>query len=544
VEYSKYTIKCAVVDESVSTCVMSLVCWKYLGSLTLSKSLNMLTTFDIHSFSPHSILPTFLVQLGGKTVEVEVEVVDVPLDYNLLLGHNWNYAMIVVVSSVFHTHFFPHEGKITTIEQLSFACSSPNASIGPSIPMIDNSQATTENIGVRMYSSLMGTFKFMSPSHHVYSMSSRPVLTGSSIPFRTSYFGDTSTLPSLTASCEGHPHTRITSPTSFSHVGYGSTTSSSHVEDQEPTATSHAGGTSLVIASHTAHASPTSISHVGNPSPNSISHVEDLILSFAIHVGSMSLATASHDGGIHMIEKPRRVRHNPKFLCILCKGDHLTFLCPDTIEVHEVFFFPEGPLGFELSLASQPSLVDTIVMPMQYLADTHLPLGDDASLDLDISHHIQPMVEEVVMPMQSSANPTLLLESDKPKEVTLSMQYSVNPTLLLEGNASYDHVLSISISLPSSLGSIPLSSSMLPPSPRVVSFDWYDLVEPQLPSSTPFQISDILQYIVDKVTFASILSSLTWKSLGFPKLVSTLRKLLAFHRSPAWEPWPPPLYDS
>jgi hypothetical protein len=108
-------------------------------------------------------------------VEVEVEVVDAPLDYNLLLGHNWTYAMVVIVSSIFCTLFFPHEGKIMTIDQLSFAYSSPNASIGTSIPVIDNSQPTTDNIGVEIYSSLMGTFEFTAPSHHVYAMSSRPI---------------------------------------------------------------------------------------------------------------------------------------------------------------------------------------------------------------------------------------------------------------------------------------------------------------------------------------------------------------------------------
>jgi hypothetical protein len=41
------------------------------------------------------------VQLGGKTVCVEVEVVDAPLDYNLLLGWSWNYAMQAVVATVF-----------------------------------------------------------------------------------------------------------------------------------------------------------------------------------------------------------------------------------------------------------------------------------------------------------------------------------------------------------------------------------------------------------------------------------------------------------
>jgi hypothetical protein len=87
-EYSKYTIKRAVIDEGATTYVMSLVYWKALGSPTLSKSLNMLTVYDSHSFHPHGILPTFSVQLGGKMVEVEVEVVDVPLDYNLSLALN------------------------------------------------------------------------------------------------------------------------------------------------------------------------------------------------------------------------------------------------------------------------------------------------------------------------------------------------------------------------------------------------------------------------------------------------------------------------
>ena len=46
----------------------------------------MLKAFDGHVFKPHGIVPTFPVTLGGKTVNVEVEVVDAPIDYNLLLG--------------------------------------------------------------------------------------------------------------------------------------------------------------------------------------------------------------------------------------------------------------------------------------------------------------------------------------------------------------------------------------------------------------------------------------------------------------------------
>jgi hypothetical protein len=151
-------------------------------------------------------------------VEVEVEVVDVPLDYNLLLGRNWTYAMIDVVSFILRILWFPHKGKIMTIDQLSFACSSPNSSLGQSIPMIDNSQSTTENIDVRMYSSLMGTFNFLAPNHQVYSMSSRPVLNGKSIPFCASYFDDPWTLPSLTLSCEGDLHAGMAMPLSAANI--------------------------------------------------------------------------------------------------------------------------------------------------------------------------------------------------------------------------------------------------------------------------------------------------------------------------------------
>jgi hypothetical protein len=90
-----------VVDEGASTCVMLLACWKAIGQPELSPSPTLLTVFDSRSFRPHGIIPSFPVQLGGKTVCVKVEVVDAPLDYNLLLGHSWTYAMQAVVATVF-----------------------------------------------------------------------------------------------------------------------------------------------------------------------------------------------------------------------------------------------------------------------------------------------------------------------------------------------------------------------------------------------------------------------------------------------------------
>ena len=90
-----------VIDEGAAASVMSLACWKGLVFPTLSKSVNMLTAFDGRSFRPHGILPSLEVQLGGKTIAIEVEVVDAPLDYNILLGRNRMYNMKVVASSLF-----------------------------------------------------------------------------------------------------------------------------------------------------------------------------------------------------------------------------------------------------------------------------------------------------------------------------------------------------------------------------------------------------------------------------------------------------------
>jgi hypothetical protein len=198
-------------------------------------------------------------------------------------------------------------------------------------------------------------------------------------------------------------------------------------------------------------------------------------------------------------------------------------------------------LGSDASLDHVVSQhVQPVVVLMQSLTGTTHVLESDVSLDHVVSHPDQPTVEEVVMPMKYSTNPTLLLKSKNSKEVTLLMQSSANPTLLLGGDASFDHVLSISSFVPSEQGSIPLSLSTLPPSPRMVSFGWNDLVDPLLPSSTPFQIMGICQYIVDEGSSTSILSSSAWQVLGSPKIVLATSELLHFDRSPAWEPWPPP----
>jgi hypothetical protein len=97
-----------MVDEGASTCIMSISCWKALGSPKLNTSATLLKEFNRHMFQTHGIITTLPIELGGKTIYVDVEVFDAPLWYNLLLGCTLFYEMNVVVSSIFRVLHFPH----------------------------------------------------------------------------------------------------------------------------------------------------------------------------------------------------------------------------------------------------------------------------------------------------------------------------------------------------------------------------------------------------------------------------------------------------
>jgi hypothetical protein len=116
-------------------------------------------------------LQSLAVQLGGKTVTVDVDVVDGPLDYNVLLGRSWFYAMTVIASSVFRCVQFPHQGNIATIDQLDFCTPDARIAANNNIPFLGDHPVTYESIGVGLlkYSSLMGTFPTPLPpiAHHI-----------------------------------------------------------------------------------------------------------------------------------------------------------------------------------------------------------------------------------------------------------------------------------------------------------------------------------------------------------------------------------------
>ena len=91
----------AVVDEGASTRIMSSACWKAIGSPALNQSPNALEAFDGRESCPFGILASLPIALQGKTINVEVEVVDAKLNYNLLLRRNRTQAMLCISSTLF-----------------------------------------------------------------------------------------------------------------------------------------------------------------------------------------------------------------------------------------------------------------------------------------------------------------------------------------------------------------------------------------------------------------------------------------------------------
>jgi len=109
-----------ILDEGASVSLMPATTWQALGSPQLVAVTPNLTAFDGGTSQPLGILPNFPITLEGKIVYIDVSVTQGALDFSLLLGYDYVYAMGPLVSSLFHVVLFPHDGRIVTIDQLSF----------------------------------------------------------------------------------------------------------------------------------------------------------------------------------------------------------------------------------------------------------------------------------------------------------------------------------------------------------------------------------------------------------------------------------------
>jgi hypothetical protein len=109
-----------MIDEGASISILYYVAWYSLGCPQLALVTQNLLSFNRRTSQPLGILPQFPVTLGGKTIFIDVMVVRDPLDFALLLGWDYVYAMKAIISTLFHVISFPHNQRIVTIDQLSF----------------------------------------------------------------------------------------------------------------------------------------------------------------------------------------------------------------------------------------------------------------------------------------------------------------------------------------------------------------------------------------------------------------------------------------
>jgi hypothetical protein len=109
-----------LIDEGASISILPSVAWYALGFPQLAPVTQNLLAFNKRTSQPLGILPQFPVTLGGKTVFIDVMVVRDPFDFALFLGWDYVYAMKAIVSTLFCVISFPHNGRIVTIDQLSF----------------------------------------------------------------------------------------------------------------------------------------------------------------------------------------------------------------------------------------------------------------------------------------------------------------------------------------------------------------------------------------------------------------------------------------
>ena len=59
--------------------------------------------YDRNPTKDQGILPHVPITLARKTVLINIKVINAQLDYNLLLGRSYMYAMQVVVSTIFRS---------------------------------------------------------------------------------------------------------------------------------------------------------------------------------------------------------------------------------------------------------------------------------------------------------------------------------------------------------------------------------------------------------------------------------------------------------
>jgi hypothetical protein len=192
--------------------------------------------------------------------------------------------------------------------------------------------------------------------------------------------------------------------------------------------------------------------------------------------------------------------------------------------------------------ATRPLMSAKVTDLVPSLVSPTLPLKSAKVVDL-VSPLVGPIPPlrnvKVTDPVPSLVSPTLPLKSAQvvyPSPPLVNpIQSSVDPTLLLESKPDTAHVFLVNTdsTMP---GGIPPPLVQPPPSTEAILFDLGALTGPHFPSHVPFQITvqvrgrDVPQTLIDEGASISILSSVSWYALGCPHLAPVTQNLLAFNR--------------
>ena len=79
-----------------------------MGSPSLISTTSQLLAFDIRTNIALGIIYQTPIILGGNTILVDFMVIEDPLDFNMLLGRDYVYAMQAMVSTFFRVMYFNH----------------------------------------------------------------------------------------------------------------------------------------------------------------------------------------------------------------------------------------------------------------------------------------------------------------------------------------------------------------------------------------------------------------------------------------------------
>jgi len=69
-------------------------------------------------------------------VLIDIEAIDSPWEYNILLGRSYMYAVKTITLSMFHTMISPHNGKVITVDQLTPYEFHPNVNLDNFLSLI------------------------------------------------------------------------------------------------------------------------------------------------------------------------------------------------------------------------------------------------------------------------------------------------------------------------------------------------------------------------------------------------------------------------